>query len=230
MSENQEDLSRVMLIGAHPDDPEFGCGATMAKWAAEGKEITYVILTNGDKGTHDPDMKLGDLVVTREEEQWAAARVLGVKEVIFLRYPDQTLENTISLRREVAGVIREHKPHILVAIDPWRAYQLHPDHRAAGFVSLDAIYAARELHVFPEQFRANIGPWRIKEAYLYWTANPDYWEDVTGYLDLCIQAIACHKSQVRQPEKLEERIHERKAETGKEPGYEFAEAFKRITF
>ena len=230
MSDQSEELSRVMLIGAHPDDPEFGCGATMAKWAAAGKEITYVILTNGDKGTHDPAVRPGDLAVTREAEQWAAARALGVKNVVFAGYPDQMLENTMALRREVAGLIRKHRPHILVAIDPWRPYQLHANHRAAGFASLDAIYAARECHVFPEQFMNGTEPWRIKEAYLYWTANADHWEDVTGYLDPCIAAIACHKSQVRNPEKLDQRVREGKAKTGQEPGYDYAEAFKKLTF
>ena len=223
-------LSRVMVIGAHPDDPEFGCAGTIAKWAAAGKEITYVILTNGDKGTHDPNVRPGDLAAIREAEQWAAARALGVKKVIFLGYPDQTLENTMALRRAVAGLIRQHQPHILAAIDPWRPYQLHPDHRAAGFVSLDAIYAAREYHVFPEQFMGEVGPWRIKEAYLYWSNHPDYFEDVTDYIDQVIAAIAEHKSQIRDPEKLGERIRKRKAETGKEVGYQYAEALKRITF
>ena len=230
MSEQKEELKRVMVIGAHPDDPEFGCGATIAKWADQGKEITYVILTNGDKGTHDPDMKPGDLAVLREEEQWSAAKALGVKEVFFLGYPDQMLENTMGLRRQVVGLIRRHRPHIIVAIDPWRPYQLHPDHRAAGFVSLDAIYSARECHVFPEQFMGEISDWRVSEAYLYWAAQADYWEDVTDYVDQCIAAIKEHVSQVRNPDGVDERIRKRKAETGKEPGFAYAEALKRIKF
>lgn len=200
MTDTKDDLKRVMVVAAHPDDPEFGCGGTIAKWAAAGKEFTYIIITNGDKGTHDPSIRPGDLAVTREKEQWDAARTLGVKDVVFLGYPDQTLENTMALRRQLAGLIRQYRPHILMAIDPWRPYQLHPDHRAAGFAALDAIYAARECHVFPEQFKGNIDVWRVSEAYLYWTASPDYWENVTDYIEQRIEALQQHASQVRQPE------------------------------
>ena len=230
MSEQSEKLSRVMVVAAHPDDPEFGCGGTIAKWAATGKEITYLILTNGDKGTHDPNVRPGELAVTREKEQWDAAQTIGVKHVIFLGYPDQMLENTIALRRQVVGLIRQHRPHIIMAIDPWRPYQLHPDHRAAGFVALDAIYAAREVHVFPEQFMGDINIWRVKEAYLYWTASPDYWEDTTDYIDLRVESLRQHVSQIRNPDGLEKRIKERSAETGKEAGYAYAESLKRLAF
>ncbi len=230
MSETTETQNRVMVIAAHPDDPEFGCGGTIAKWAAAGQEITYLILTRGDKGTHDPNVKPGDLAALREEEQQAAAQVLGVKDVIFLGYPDQMLENTMALRRRVSDLIRQYRPHIIMAIDPWRLYQLHPDHRAAGFVALDAIYAAREWHVFPEQFAGDIGPWRVKEAYLYWPAKPDYWEDVSDYIDLRVAALRKHESQIRDPDNLAKRIREGTAKTGQEPGYAHAEALKRFTF
>ena len=129
-----EELKRVMVIGAHPDDPEFGAGGTIAKLAAQGKEITYVLITSGDKGSHDPNVRPGQLATRREQEQRNAAAVLGVKEVIYLRYPDGILENTLALRARLAHLIRLHKPHILFAIDPWRHYQLAPDHRAAGDV------------------------------------------------------------------------------------------------
>jgi len=230
MSETTDDLNRVMVIAAHPDDPEFGCGGIIAKWAAAGKEFTYVILTNGDKGTHDPNVRPGDLAAIRENEQWAAARELGVKNVVFLGYPDQMLENTLALRRQVAGLIRQHRPHIIMAIDPWRPYQLHPDHRAAGFVALDSIYAARECHVFPEQFMGDVAAWRVKEAYLYWSANSDHWEDVTDYIEQRIASLRNHESQIRDPDRMAERIRERTAEAGKELGYKHAEALKKLSF
>ena len=137
MAETTETLERVMLIAAHPDDPEFGCGGTIAKWAQAGKAITYVLLTSGDKGSKDPNIHPGQLATQREAEQRAAAQVLGVQQVIFLRHPDGLLENNLDLRRQLAGIIRKFKPNVLVAIDPWRRYQLHPDHRAAGFAALD---------------------------------------------------------------------------------------------
>ena len=230
MPEEAESLDRVMVVAAHPDDPEFGCAGTMVKWAQAGKHITYVLLTSGDKGSHDPDLHPGRLAALREEEQRAAARELGVEQLIFLRHPDGMLENTLELRRQICSLIRQHKPHILLTIDAWRHYQLHPDHRAAGLAATDAIYAAREWHIFPEQIVGDAEPWRVEEAYLFWTDNPDYWEDISDSIETRLSALARHASQVGDFEKLAERIREWTHEMGQEPGYEHAEAFKRIKF
>jgi LmbE family N-acetylglucosaminyl deacetylase len=218
-----------MVVAAHPDDPEFGCAGTALKWSQAGKEITYVLLTSGDKGSHDPDLRPGQLAARREGEQRAAAADLGVDRVVFLRHPDGILENTLELRRQLAAVIREHRPHILLTIDPWRHYQLHPDHRAAGQAALDAVYAAREWNIFPEQLVEEVAPWRVRELYLFWTDNPDYWEDITCCLDARIAALMRHASQIGlDAEKLVERVRQRAREAGEQPGYAFAEAFKRI--
>jgi LmbE family N-acetylglucosaminyl deacetylase len=230
MADNEEPLDRVMVIAAHPDDPEFGCGGTIGKWAAAGKKITYVLLTSGDKGTHDPHVHPAELIEVREREQRAAAAELGVETVIFLRHPDLMLENTMALRRQLAGVIREYRPHILLAIDPWRHYQLHPDHRAAGFAALDALYAARECHVFPEQLVGEIEPWRVREAYLFWTEHPDHYEDITDYVAQRVASLRHHASQIRNPEKLEERIREGTAKVGEAAGFAHAEALKKFSF
>lgn len=231
MDENVEGLDRVMVIAAHPDDPEFGCAGTVLKWALEGKHITYILLTSGDKGSHDPDLRPGRLAGQREDEQRAAARELGVEQILFSRYPDGLLENTLEMRRHLAFLLREHRPHIVLTIDPWRHYQLHPDHRAAGQAALDAIYAAREWYVFPEQLVGDTEPWAVKEAYLFWTATPDYWEDITCCIEGRIAAIARHASQVGlDVERLTERIREGTHKAGVEPGYEHAEAFKRFQF
>ena len=231
MSEEQESLDRVMVIAAHPDDPEFGCGGTIAKLAAQGKEITYVLLTSGDKGSHDPSIRPGQLARMREREQRAAADELGVKEVIFLRYPDGILENTLALRAQLAHIIRQHKPHILFAIDPWRHYQLHPDHRAAGFAALDAVYAAREWNIFAEQLMDDDPPWRVKQIYLFWTENADHWEDVSDTIDKRIAALTRHVSQVgTDTAKLDERIRERAAKVGEKYGFAYGEEFKLIKF
>lgn len=222
---------RVMVIAAHPDDPEFGCAGTMLKWSTDGKQVTYVLLTSGDKGSHDPDLRPGRLAGMREHEQRAAAQDLGVQEVIFLRYPDGLLENTLELRRQLTNLLRLHKPHILVTIDPWRHYQLHPDHRAAGQAALDAVYAAREWYIFPEQLVGEMEPWRVKEVFLFWTDHADYWEDITCCFEARISAIARHASQVGlDVERLTERVREGARKTGETPGYEFAEAFKRFQF
>jgi LmbE family N-acetylglucosaminyl deacetylase len=220
---------RVLVVGAHPDDPEYGCAATVAKWAAEGREVTFLLLTSGDKGSKDPAVLPGALATRREAEQREAARALGVAEVIFLRHPDGMLENTMALRREIAGVIRQRRPHILATIDPWRRYQTHPDHRAAGQAALDAAYAAKEVFLFPEQLVGGVAPWRIAEAWLFWTEKADRWEDVSSTIDRRAAALRCHASQVDEaPEKLLERVRARAREAARKAGvaFEYAEAFK----
>lgn len=227
-NEQQPELRTVLVIGAHPDDPEFGCAATIAKWAAQGRQIDYVLLTSGDKGSHDPSRRPGQVAAQREAEQRAAAIELGVRSVQFLHYPDGTLENTLELRHRLCGIIREIKPDILLAIDPWRRYQLHPDHRAAGQVALDAVWAAREWYIFPEQLLDD-EPWRVREVYLFWTDDADYWEDVTSSIDRRIQALRHHDSQVNgRIEAIEERIRKGAREVGSAHGFEYAEGFKRI--
>ncbi len=233
MSETKqaEELDRVMVIAAHPDDPEFGAGGTIAKWAAAGKEIMYVLLTSGDKGSRDPTIRPAQLATKREEEQRAAAAELGVCDVLFLRHPDGILDSTMELRRQLAALVRKYKPHIVMAIDPWRHYQLHPDHRAAGWASLDAVWSAREWHIFPEQLAGDEDPWRVREIYLFWADQPDYWEDVTATIDKRIAALACHVTQVGTDiAKLDERIRERTRKVGEKAGFEYAEEFKRIPF
>lgn len=118
MVETPDVSDRVMVIAAHPDDPEFGCAGTVLKWTTGGKQVTYLLLTSGDKGSHDPDLRPGRLVALREDEQRAAARDLGVHDVRFLRFPDGLLENTLELRRQLCSLLRHLKPHILVTIDP----------------------------------------------------------------------------------------------------------------
>lgn len=225
------DLQRVMVIAAHPDDPEFGCAGTILKWAELGRHITYVLLTSGDKGSHDPDLRPGRLAALRETEQRAAAAALGVEQVLFLRRPDGLLENSLDLRRELAGIVRQHRPDIVLAIDPWRHYQLHPDHRAAGQAALDAVWSAREWNIFPEQLVDGVDPWRVRQVYLFWTDNPDYWEDISCCLDRRIAALMQHASQLgAEPEKLAERVRQRVREAGEAPGYAAAESFKRFEF
>jgi LmbE family N-acetylglucosaminyl deacetylase len=227
----EPEYTRVMVIAAHPDDPEFGAGGTLAKFAAAGKEITYVLLTSGDKGSHDPNVRPGQLATRREQEQRAAAQVFGVKDVIFLRYPDGVLENTLALRSRLAQIIRERKPEVVFAIDPWRHYQLHPDHRAAGYAALDAIWAAREWHIFAEQLNGDEKPWRVSEAYLFWTDHADHWEDISESIDTLIDGLARHESQVgTDREKLDTRMRERTQKAGEPHGFAHAEGFKRIKF
>ena len=225
---NEVELRTVMVVGAHPDDPEFGCSATIAKWASQDREINYVLLTSGDKGSQDPSRRPGEVAAQREAEQRSAAQELGVHSVKFLHYPDGMLENTMDLRRHLCGLIRKMKPDIVMAIDPWRRYQLHPDHRVAGQVALDAVWAAREWYIFPEQL-VNNDPWRVKQVYLYWTDDADHWEDVSGSIERRIEALRWHDSQVTgRIEDIAERIRKGAAEIGEPHGFAYAEAFKLI--
>jgi LmbE family N-acetylglucosaminyl deacetylase len=230
MDSDTNDGQRVLVVGAHPDDPEFGCAATVAKWVRQGKEVHYLLLTSGDKGSHDPHLRAGEVAALRECEQRNAARVLGVASVTFMRHPDGLLEANLPLRQQVCAEIRRIRPHFLVAIDPWRRYQLHPDHRAAGQVALDAAWAAREWGIFPEQLADGEDPWRISEAYLFWTDSADHWEDVSETVDVRIEALKEHKSQVGERlAMIEEYVREATRQTGEPHGMAYAEAFKRFT-
>src|SRR4030042_1143010 len=178
-SAQQESLpGKVMIIIAHPDDAEGNCGGTTAKWAREGKIIHYLVLPNGDKGSEDPSMTSAILSGIREKEQESAAKVLGVSSVTFLRIPDGELEVSLSLRKEITGHIRLHQPAIVFTHDPWKPYQLHPDHRAAGFLTLDAIIAARDHLFYPEELAQGLSPCRVKEVYLFGIESPDFWVDI----------------------------------------------------
>ena len=224
---------RAMVVAAHPDDPEYGCAGTVARWVSEGVEVTYVLLTSGDKGSKDPAVRPGRLATRREKEQDEAARRLGVKEVVYLRHPDGLLENTMELRREVAGVIRRKRPHALLTIDPWRHYQTHPDHRAAGQAALDAVYAAKEVNLFPEQLVGDVEPWRVKEVYLFWTDAPDHWEDIGASIVRRIAALLRHSSQVGKDAAGHDKwIRDGARQAAAKAGlaFEFAEAFKKLTF
>ncbi len=231
MNETQNEQQRVLMIAAHPDDPEFGCAGTVAKWAAAGREITYLLLTSGDKGSPSAEIAPGRLALVREEEQRAAAKVLGVAEVVFWGYPDAMLEYNMELRRRLCWALRKYRPHVLLTIDPWRHYQLHPDHRVAGQSALDAIYAAREWHIFPEQLRDGVVPWRVREAYLFWTGDPDYYEDITACFERRLEALARHESQLLgKAEQATERLRQLAREAGERAGCEYAEGFRRFEF
>ncbi|MGH9096529.1 MAG: PIG-L deacetylase family protein [Acidimicrobiales bacterium] len=188
----------ALAIGAHPDDIEFGGGATLAKWAKAGCRVHHLVLTDGSKGSWDPDEDLVALVAARAAESRAAAAVLdgadagAVDRVVFLGRVDGELVNGPSERRDVAAVIRRLRPAVVLAHDPWRRYRLHPDHRHAGFVSLDALVAARDPHFFPD---LDLAPHRPEALLLFEADRPNHVEDVAGFESNKIQALLCHASQ-----------------------------------
>ncbi|MET0909979.1 MAG: PIG-L deacetylase family protein [Ilumatobacteraceae bacterium] len=236
-SEDIDPPPSALAIGAHPDDVEFGCGGTLAKWAGSGCVVHHLVLTDGSKGTWDVGADLPALVATRQAEQRAAAAALGGRgEVVFLGQIDGELEQTRSLTGEVARWIRVLRPTVVLGHDPWKRYRLHPDHRAAGFITCDAIVAARDPHFFTEQRIPHHRPGTL----LLWEADePDHAEilDETA-IAAKLAALEAHASQFEstmkavdrdQLELFRRRVSDRLAENGANLGRPAAEIFKRIT-
>jgi len=221
-------FERVMVIFAHPDDAEVQCAGTVALWAAEGKKVTYVVLTRGDKGTQDPAMTPEALARLRQEEQLRAAQELGVGKVLFLENGDGELEVTMERRKALTRIIREYQPEVLVTHDPWMRYQLHPDHRASGTLALDAMISARDRLYFPEQIAQGLNPCRVRRALLFASENPDYWVDIEPTLEKKVRALGQHRSQVSQWPKWEEWLRKRAENAASSQGLKFAEPFKRL--
>jgi LmbE family N-acetylglucosaminyl deacetylase len=219
---------KVMIIFAHPDDAEGNCGGTTAKGIKEGKIIHYLVLTNGDKGSDDLSMTSEKLARVREKEQKAAAEILGISGVTFLGIPDGELEESPHLRKEITRILRLHQPAVVFTHDPWKLYQLHPDHRATGFLALDAVIAARDHLYYPDQLAQGLKPFRVKEVCLFGTDHPDFWVDTSETIEIKLQAVRCHESQGLTAKAVQERIRNRALEVGKIKGYRYGEAFKKI--
>jgi LmbE family N-acetylglucosaminyl deacetylase len=183
---------RVLAIGAHPDDIEFGCGATLSKWARAGAHVELLVLTDGSKGTWSPDQDLAELVATRREEQRAAAVALGARQVHFLDAVDGELEADPHRREQVCRTIRGARPDVVLGHDPWKRYRLHPDHRRAGELVIDGIVAARDPHFFPDAG----SPHRPTSLLLFEAQEIDHIEPASADdIDAKIAALLCHHSQ-----------------------------------
>ena len=217
---------------AHPDDAEFGCGGSVARWVKEGKEVTYVILSNGDKGSGDRSMTSERLAKIRQEEQRNAALTLGVQRVEFLGYPDGELEDTREVRRGVTAEIRRWRPDLLVTQNPYRTtnlYASHRDHRIAAGVALDCVYPLARDHLsFPELLAQGLEPHKVREVYLMWWENPEVVVDISDTMDLKLKALACHASQMGDFASVEARVREWAAQRGKPKSFAYAETFNRI--
>jgi len=231
---------RVLAVGAHPDDIEFGSAATLAKWAEQGAEVHLCVCTDGSKGTWDAAADLAQLVATREDEQRDAAKVLGAVDVRFLRRVDGELVNEADLRAELCATIREIRPDVVLGHDPWRAHRLHPDHREAGLALVESIVAARDPHFFPEQ---GLAPHRPAVLLLFEPARIDHVERVDGYVERKVDALLAHRSQWRSTMAIDERdrhgavdqraafvagLHDEARVAGLRAGVRAAEAYARI--
>jgi LmbE family N-acetylglucosaminyl deacetylase len=193
----EQQQKSAMVIGAHPDDPDFGSGGTVGKWTGEGKQVIYVICTNGDKGSSDLNMTSEKLAEIRIREQLAAAKVLGVTEVIFLGYPDGGLEETDTFRGQLVRLIRKYRPETVITHDPYRKFMGHHDHRVAGQVALDAVFPYARDHLFyPEHKKEGLIPFKVGEVLLTGSEEPNLFVDIAKTFDLKTKAIACHVSQI----------------------------------
>jgi LmbE family N-acetylglucosaminyl deacetylase len=230
-------FERVLVVSAHPDDPEFSAGGSVAKLAKDGARVTYVICTDGSQGGEDPDQKDSELAAIREKEQRAAARVLGVKKVEFLGYKDGHLAPDLKLRHDIVRMIRKHKPELVITHLPGRLLDApmggsHPDHIAVGEATFAAVYPdSRNPRAFRGLLKEGLKPHEVKEVWVpYWTSG-DFFVDISSVLDLKMQALKKHKSQVAKPGRewdFEKFMRRRHREIGKKAGYRYAESFKRI--
>jgi len=231
--------ARALAIAAHPDDVEFGCGGTLAKWAAQGCEIHHLICTDGSKGSWDPADDTAALVASRQAEQRSASLALGgTGSVAFLGWRDGELESGLRQRSDVCYWIRRHRPDVVLGHDPWKRYRLHPDHRHAGLLAVEGIVAARDPHFFPEQAPA---PHRPSHLLLWEADEPDHIEDITSGIDAKLDALLEHRSQYRstmriddpdsqeQADSFRDRIRERSAAIGTVRGVKYGERFKLLS-
>ncbi len=223
---------RVLVIAAHPDDIEFGCAGSIARWVAAGAQVTYCIVTDGAAGSNDPSVQAPVLAHQRREEQQTAAAVVGVSDVRFLNYRDGSLQATLDLRRDLTRLIREVRPERVVCQDPTTVfvngtYINHPDHRAVGEAAIYAVFpsAATRL-IFPELLDEGLEPHQVKELYLDLTLEPTVYVDISETLERKIAALLCHRSQVN--EEAARWVREWAAETGKRAGCAYAEAFRVV--
>jgi len=184
---------RALAIAAHPDDIEFGCGATLAKWSTAGCVVDHLVCTDGSKGTWDENADTKALVNIRQSEQIEAARRLGASgKVWFLDAVDGELTSDLDRRREVARIIRLAKPDVVFGHDPWKRWRLHPDHRHAGFLAVEGIVAARDPFFFPE---LDLPRHRPDLLMLFDGEEPNHVEDVTGFTEPKVDALLAHESQ-----------------------------------
>jgi len=223
-------LAHVLVVTPHPDDAEYGVAGTVARWTNEGRTVVYVVCTNGDKGTSDREVKPENLIKVREKEQIAAANLLGVKEVIFLGYPDQGLEETPQFRKDIVKQIRRFRPETVVTADPYRRYIWHRDHRITGRVTLDAVFPyARDHLSYPDLLEEGLEPHKVKEVLLWASENINHRLDITDTFPLKLNALREHKSQVGHipRQELEGYLRGRAIQLSEGESFQLAEGFHR---
>ncbi len=222
----------VMIVSPHPDDAEFGVAGTVARWTQAGKRVVYILCTDGDKGTSDRNMTPERLSEIRKNEQHAAAKVLGVSEVLFLGYPDQGLEETDDFRKRIVRLIRTFKPETIATTDPYRRYLWHRDHRIVGQVVMDAVFPyARDHMAYPDLLAEGLEPHKVREV-LFWAAEDvNFRSDITDTFDIKLEALLCHKSQMvefKHIPDMKKYLRNRCRENAEGEKFELGEAFHRV--
>lgn len=221
----------LMVITAHPDDAEFGAAGTVARWTQKGKSAVYIVCTSGDKGTSDRSLKPDDLIALREREQRQACHVLGVSEVVFLGYKDQTLEDTPEFRKHLVEMIRTYQPATIFTLDPYRRYLWHRDHRIVGQVVMDAVFPfARDHMAYPDLLEQGLEPHKVEQILFFGTEDINYYSNIEDTFDRKLAALQCHQSQVQELGNGDLRtwLRNRCRLLAKGSAYKLAEAFHRI--
>lgn len=219
---------RILFILAHPDDAEFLCGGTVSLLAQEGRDLHYLLVTRGEKGSDDPTMTPERLATIREAEQRRAAQAHGVGIVTFLDgFVDGEVVPSLQLRAALVRVIRSWRPDAIFTFDPWHHDELHPDHRAVGICALDAIASARGRLYFPEQIREGLAPHHVRDVYYFSTDRPNHWVDITAVVEQKIAALRCHESQMLNFDPADY-VYRKGRIAGVEHKYRFAEAFHHV--
>ena len=226
----EEKRADVLVVTPHPDDAEFGVAGTVVHWVRQGKEVVYIVCTNGDKGTENSKVKPDELAGIRQKEQLKAAKILGVKEVVFLGHLDQSLEDTPEFRKEIVRLIRIYRPDIIVTSDPYRRYIWHRDHRIVGQVTLDAVFPyARDIWAYPDLLEEGLEPHRVKEIWLWASEDVNHRSDITQTFNLKLKALRSHKSQIKETfvAEMEKWLCEQARSMAEGEKFKLAEGFHR---
>lgn len=228
-----DEIKRVLVVFAHPDDAEFGSAGTTAKMSAQGKEVFYAVATDGSKGSSDPEMSTERLIEIRQKEQRDAAAIIDVKDVEFLNFEDGLLEPSMELRKAITASIRRYKPDVVIAPSPERnlatgVFVQHPDHLATGEAAIAAVYpCARDRMTFPDLLARGLEPHVVRELWVVGTGAPDFFVDIKDTIDTKVRALQAHASQV-DGRQVNEFVPQRARQLGEEHDMEYAEGFRRI--
>ena len=226
---------RVLVVAAHPDDIEFGAAGTVARWVSEGAVVRYLLVTRGEKGSDDPATDMAALAELREREQRSAATEIGVDGVEFLDEPDGQVEPSLRLRERITHAIRSFRPEVVMTHDPTvlfvnNEWVNHPDHRAVGQVTVDAVFpTVRDPLNFREHLEAGLEAWKVAELFLWSTNEANQVVDIAGTMERKIDALRHHASQFRSFDEIARWVRRRSEELGERAGYRAAEGFRRVT-